>query len=201
MMKIVASRRGRSILKITALKLASKPYWRGDFPPKLKMSVYLRQRDVIHRLPASKVSVFGRVEWVSRKLSPSKESISALTLSSYRFCFLSSLLRATFFHCWICGFTRYFCHHSYHFILLILRSEWVNSPHIQSGFQPRSLRFLRQFNPTISSFFSITVALNNRFPYDFNAIWRINSSCAFYRWFCLGISIVSVIRQCRALDT
>lgn len=114
------------------------------------MSVYLRQRDVIHRLPASNVSVFGRVEWVSRKLSPSKESISALTLSSYRFCFLSSLLRATFFHSWICGFTRYFCHHSYHFILVILRSEWVNSPHIQSGFQPHSLR---QFNPTISSFF------------------------------------------------
>lgn len=118
------------------------------------MSVYLRQRDVIHRLPASNVSVFGRVEWVSRKLSPFKESILALTLSLYRFCFfLIFFLRATFFHCWICGFTRYFCHHSYHFILLILRSEWVNSPRIQSGFQPRSLRFLRQFNPTISSYF------------------------------------------------
>ena len=91
------------------------------------------------------------VEWVSRKLLPSKESISALTLSLYRFCFFKSFfLRATFFHCWICGFARYFCHHSYNFSLLVSRTEWVNSPHIQSCFQPRSLR---QFNPTISSFF------------------------------------------------
>ena len=153
MMKIVASRRGRSILQITALKLVSKPYWKDDFPPKLKMSVYLRQRVVIHRLPASNVSVFGRVEWVSRKLLPSKESISALTLSSYRFCcFYLFFLVQLFFISKSVDLLDIFVT-TVITILLILRSEWVNSPHIQSGFQPRSLRFLRQFNLTISSFF------------------------------------------------
>ena len=117
------------------------------------MSVYLRQRVVIHRLPASNVSVFGRVEWVSRKLLPSKESISALTLSSYRFCcFYLFFLVQLFFIAKSVDLLDIFVT-TVITILLILRSEWVNSPHIQSGFQPRSLRFLRQFNPTISSFF------------------------------------------------
>lgn len=154
MMKIVASRRGRSILQITALKLVSKPYWQDDFPPKLKMSVYLRQRDVIHRLPASNVSVFGRVEWVSRKLLPSKESISALTLSSNRFCcFYLFFLVQLFFIAESVDLLEIFCHHSYYFSLLVSRTEWVNSPQIQSDFQSPSLSFYGNLTLRLAHFF------------------------------------------------